>query len=509
MSNRICRGLTAPVFFLVSLLAGRSLQAQGSGDTAELFRPRFHFTPKANWINDPNGMVYHQGVYHLFFQYHPFSTVWGPMHWGHATSKDLVHWSERPIALYPDSLGTIFSGSAVVDINNSSGFGRKGHPALVAIFTHHNDKRENSSDDFQNQSIAFSTDDGATWTKYAGNPVLKNPGIRDFRDPKVSWYEPGKKWIMTLAAKDRISFYSSRNLKDWKKESEFGDKIGSHAGVWECPDLFVLDDNGKPTWVLVVSVGSGGPNKGSAIQYFLGNFDGSRFTASDTSTRWIDYGPDDYAGITWSNTGKRKIFLGWMSNWIYADKVPTTAWRGAMTIARDLALKHVGKSVYLSSEPVREMSVLHSGTVTINDLKLGAGTLANSRLPKLDLPAQINLEMDHSLDFSIGLSNNAGQELVIGYEKDSNRYYLDRGRSGQVSFQEDFATRSYAPRLAVGSRMQLSLIIDVSSIELFADGGLTVMSQLYFPAKPYDRISIRSPQDLTIRKLRYTRFKNW
>ncbi|WP_311182251.1 glycoside hydrolase family 32 protein [Hymenobacter volaticus] len=286
------------------------------------YRPAYHFSPAKMWMNDPNGMVYHNGTYHLFFQHYPDGMEWGPMHWGHATSKDMVSWQEQPIALYPDSLGYIFSGSAVVDANNTAGFGKN---ALVAIFTHHDPKGEKAgSKTFQNQSIAYSLDEGKTWKKYAQNPVLKNPGITDFRDPKVSWYEAGKKWVMTLATKDRITFYSSSNLKDWTKLSEFGEKFGAHGGVWECPDLFPLTLDGKTHWVLLVSINPGGPNSGSATQYFVGQFDGKTFTPSSTKTQWVDYGKDDYAGVTYGNTGNRRIFQGWMSNWEYANQVPTS-----------------------------------------------------------------------------------------------------------------------------------------------------------------------------------------
>src|SRR5438270_126109 len=225
----------------------------------EPHRPQIHFSPKTGWMNDPNGMIHFNNQYHLFYQYYPDSTVWGPMHWGHAISKDLVHWQHLPIALYPDSLGYIFSGSAVADVNNTSGFGKNGKTPLVAIFTHHNPKGEKAgSDTYQNQSIAYSLDDGKTWTKYANNPVVKNPGIKDFRDPKVSWYEAGKKWVMTLATLDRITFYSSADLKNWSKESEFGKDVGAHGGVWECPDLFPLDYNGEKVWILVININPGG-----------------------------------------------------------------------------------------------------------------------------------------------------------------------------------------------------------------------------------------------------------
>ncbi len=321
-------------------------------------------------MNDPNGMVYSKGVYHLFFQYYPDSTVWGPMHWGHATSTDLMHWDEKQIALYPDNLGYIFSGSAVIDSNNTSGLGENGNSPIIAIFTSHDTTGEKAGTiDFQTQSVAYSLDQGVSWQKYKGNPVLRNPGIRDFRDPKISWYAPQQKWIMTLATQDRITFYSSKNLIDWTRESEFGKENGAHGGVWECPDLFHLDYNGKKVWVLLVSINPGGPNGGSATQYFIGDFDGSIFKVSHTNTRWIDYGPDNYAGVTWANTGDRKIFLGWMSNWLYADKVPTIKWRSAMTLPRDLHVEKIGTEYYLQSTPINELSDLVTNTFEVKNFR--------------------------------------------------------------------------------------------------------------------------------------------
>ena len=310
--------LTKKISFILSILflfSSHIAFNQSVNYYNEPHRPQVHFSPKANWMNDPNGMVFFNNNYHLFYQYYPDSTVWGPMHWGHATSKDLVHWDHQPVALYPDTLGYIFSGSAVADVNNTSGFGKDGKIPLVAIFTHHDPVGEKAgTGTHETQSIAYSLDDGVTWKKYEKNPVLKNPGIKDFRDPKVMWYEPGKKWIMTLATLDHITFYSSPNLKDWTKESALGKEFGAHGGVWECPDLFPLEYEGKEIWILVVNINPGGPNGGSATQYFTGQFDGNKFTPYQTDIRWLDYGPDEYAGITWSNTGNRKIFLGWMSN---------------------------------------------------------------------------------------------------------------------------------------------------------------------------------------------------
>lgn len=246
--------------FIIALNCICKAQDPASKTYSEQYRAQIHFSPKQHWTNDPNGMVYFNHTYHLFFQYYPKGSTWGPMHWGHATSPDLIHWKERPIALYPDSLGYIFSGSAVVDSNNTSGFGKKGKIPLVAIFTHHDPKGEKEgTDKFQNQSLAYSLDNGNTWTKYKGNPVLRNPGIKDFRDPKVMWYAKEKKWLMTLATKDHITFYSAPDLKNWKKESEFGLEIGAHGGVWECPDLFPLKVDGKTHWVLIVNINPGGP----------------------------------------------------------------------------------------------------------------------------------------------------------------------------------------------------------------------------------------------------------
>jgi fructan beta-fructosidase len=493
--------------FFISVVSIQSSYAQQV--YREMHRPQIHFSPREKWINDPNGMVYHNGIYHLFFQYYPDSTVWGPMHWGHATSKDLIHWQQQPIALYPDSLGYIFSGSAVADKNNTSGFGKNGRTPLVAIFTHHDPRGEKEGrNDFQNQSIAYSLDDGKTWTKYTGNPVLKNPGITDFRDPKVLWYEPQKKWIMTLATKDRITFYSSPNLKNWTKESEFGKELGAHGGVWECPDLFSLDDNGKKVWVLIVNLNPGGPNGGSATQYFIGDFNGNKFTPMDNNTRWLDYGPDEYAGITWSNTGNRKIFLGWMSNWMYANVVPTVTWRNAMTIPRELKVMHVGKEVYVASAPVAELNLISSKPVTWQNIQVNNSFDVTKKTGNTSFPGRLDLTLEKPDDFTIILSNDAGEEVVIGYDKQQQQYYIDRAKSGKTGFQKDFAGRHIAPRIGKKSMMELSLIIDVSSVELFADGGLTVMTEIFFPTEPFKHIRIQSPGNATIKKLEISNFKN-
>lgn len=491
-------------FLAIQLISGSSLAQTSRPEKEEVYRPQIHFTPKANWINDPNGMVYHKGIYHLFFQYHPHSSVWGPMHWGHATSRDMIHWKHEPTAFYPDSLGMIFSGSAVVDKNNTSGFGKSGQAPLVAIFTHHDPKGEQAGrNDFQTQSIAYSVDDGKVWIKYPGNPVIKNPGIKDFRDPKVIWFEPQKKWIMSLAAKDMIAFYSSPDLKKWVKESEFGNGRGAHGGVWECPDLIMLDDNGKQRWVLIVNLNPGAPNLGSGTQYFIGEFDGKTFTSSQTETRWLDYGPDNYAGVTWSNTGKRKILIGWMSNWMYANKVPTRKWRSAMTLPRELKLTHVGKDIFVTSQPVVELAKIQVKPIIVKDISVTKNIDFAKKMGKVKFPCRINLQADSIEDFSLVISNGMDEQLVIGYSKEQNQYFIDRSKSGKIDFENGFAARHVAPRFSDNTKMNISLVIDVSSVELFADEGLTVMTQIFFPNKPYNQIQMQSPGNLLINKLEY------
>lgn len=479
---------------LASLLLCCAINAQSY---KEPYRPQIHFSPEANWMNDPNGMVYANGTYHLFYQYYPGATVWGPMHWGHATSKDMIHWKNEPVALYPDSLGYIFSGSAVVDVNNSSGFGKNGKAPLVAIFTHHDPKGEKAGkSDYQNQSIAYSLDDGKTWTKYTGNPVLKNPGIKDFRDPKVNWYEAGKKWVMTLATLDRITFYSSTNLKDWKKESEFGKTLGAHGGVWECPDLFPLKHNGEDIWVLIVNINPGGPNKGSATQYFTGKFDGTTFTTDQKGTKWLDYGPDEYAGITWGNTGDRKVFYGWMSNWQYANLVPTERWRSAMTVARDLRMEKIGSDYLVASTPVKELRGIES-TVTksyFKNLEFSAG------------PSKLSFSSDKIESFTITISNAAGEKIEIGFDKASNKYFIDRRKSGKIAFEKGFAAKHYAPRFATVPAMDLTLVIDDASVELFADNGLTVMTEIFFPNSPYSKLDFKGDA-LKVKSVNFSKLK--
>ncbi len=465
---------------------------------SDRYRPQIHFSPQKGWMNDPNGMVYLNGKYHLFYQHNPDSTVWGPMHWGHAASADLVHWQELPIALYPDALGTIFSGSAVIDKDNTAGFGAN---AMVAIYTSHNHAMEKDGfEKIETQSIAYSLDEGKTWTKYKGNPVLPNPGIHDFRDPKVSWYEPAKKWIMALAVTDHIDFYSSPDLKKWTKESEFGKSIGAHGGVWECPDLFPLSYNGEEIWVLIVNINPGGPNGGSATQYFTGKFDGHVFTPDDTDTKWIDYGPDNYAGITWSNTGDRKLFIGWMSNWAYANIVPTTNWRSANTIVRELAIQRVENKYWVSSKPVKELNKLKVTSQDFHNIR-ARNLNITAKAGKLNGPAIVKLAIDDLKDFNITLSNIAGEKTVVGYDKTTNQYFIDRSQSGEIDFSKVFSARIFTPRLSSNKGTDITLVIDVASLEVFADNGLSVLTAIFFPTIDYTDIMITSKDGLVIKTL--------
>ena len=462
------------------LLSASSVFSQNKA-YSEKYRPQFHFSPPAHWMNDPNGMVYYKGEYHLFYQYYPDSTVWGPMHWGHAISKDMVHWQHLPIALYPDSLGYIFSGSVVVDKNNSSGFQKGEESPLIAIYTYHNMAGEKSGRaDFQTQGIAYSLDKGRTWKKYAQNPVIKNPGTKDFRDPKVMWHEASKQWILTMAAGNEILFYRSTNLKNWELSGSFGKEEGSHGGVWECPDLFEIrtGKDMETKWVLLVSIGNGAPNGGSGTQYFVGNFDGKSFTNDNTKQTmlWLDYGTDNYAGVTWSNApGNRRLFLGWMSNWQYAQTVPTKAWRSAMTLPRELSLHQTSQGYRLLTNPAKETNALRINGSAKN---FTAGKEYTFSLAELKL--EYDLEKTGSTDFGIELLNNKNESLRIGFNKQKNEFYIDRTNFTNKSFSKEFPAIHSAPRSADGKQMTLHLYIDHSSVELLADDGTMVMTDIFF-----------------------------
>lgn len=480
----------------------------------EKYRPQFHFSPEISWMNDPNGMVFYKGEYHLFYQYYPDSTVWGPMHWGHAVSTDLVHWTNLPVALFPDSLGYIFSGSAVADTINTSGFGTDDNPPLIAIFTYHNSGLEKSgSITFQTQGIAYSIDKGRTWTKYSGNPVLPNPGKRDFRDPKVFWHKESGKWIMILAVHDRVNLFSSADLKSWSFESEFGVDVGAHGGVWECPDLFQLKVEGSTDtkWVMLVSINPGGPNGGSATQYFTGKFDGKEFTADEKSCKWIDWGTDNYAGVTWSGipeTDDRRLFLGWMSNWNYATVVPTTIWRSAMTIPRELTLINETGQYQLISKPVTELNVLRKVSKSIFPGRLNDHDIAleGLMLNQCELDFDFTIPAGYNDSLGIILENNPGEKLIIGYSVPGEKVFIDRTKSGNSGFSKRFGGIATAPYKA-GNKLSLHLFLDASSAELFIDDGKLVMTTLVFPTEDYVKLKFFSkdintnPEKINYREL--------
>lgn len=474
-----------------------------TGQFQEQHRPQFHFTPPQQWMNDPNGMVYLDGEYHLFYQHYPDSNVWGPMHWGHAISTDLVHWEHLPIALYPDSLGLIFSGSAVFDANNTSGLGTADNPPLVALFTHHLMEGEQAGrTDYQYQSLAYSTDRGRSWTKYTANPVLPNPGIKDWRDPKVVWDADSKQWVMALAAFDEVQFYGSPNLIDWTFLSSFGNGMGSHGGVWECPDLFPIKIEGtdQQWWCLIVSVQAGSPNGGSGAQYFIGDFDGTQFrlhpTQSPQDTLWVDFGRDNYAGVTWSNVPEsdgRRLFLGWMSNWQYATVVPTYDWRSAMTIARELKLQETQAGPRLGIRPVRELEGLRQ-----EEGILAAQTLEGIRVLEAGIePAQAELQLSFDLSattaqrFGLLLTNTRGDTLRIGFDQVQNAFFTDRQRAGKTDFQEDFATGIHlGKRFENSDQLAMHIYLDRSSLELFSADGQTVMTDIFFPQEDFTTIAL-------------------
>ena len=461
-------------------------------DYNEPYRPLYHFTPEYGWMNDPNGMVYLDGEYHLFFQYNPFGTKWQNMHWGHAVSTDLTSWTYLPVAIAPDTLGAIFSGSAVIDVNNTAGFGKN---AMIAIYT--------SAGKEQSQSIAYSTDKGRTFTKYEGNPVIPNPGIPDFRDPKVFWHNESAQWIMSLATKQTITFYGSVNLKDWQKLSEFGDGIGSHGGVWECPDLIPMTYNGKTKWVLLVSINPGGPNGGSATQYFIGNFDGTNFTADALPyPLWLDYGRDNYAGVTWSDVPEsdgRKIFMGWMSNWDYANNVPTQNFRSAMTVARDLKITNNGKHLVVANYPVNEMLSLRAKTTEHPTISVNNNYEINNILENNEGAYEIELTIlpQNSLHFGFKLNNNKGEELEFRFDLSTQFFSIHRDKSGLVDFDGRFASGMNAP-LVKNSKYRVRLLIDKSSAEIFINEGELALSTIFFPTENMNHLTLYS-KDYNIR----------
>ena len=432
----------------------------------EQYRPIYHHTPAYGWMNDPNGMFYKDGVWHLYFQHNPFGSQWENMTWGHSTSTDLVHWTFEGDPVQPDVWGAIFSGSAVVDKENTAGFGKD---AVVALYT--------SAAESQIQSMAYSTDNGKTFTKYEGNPVITS-NVPDFRDPHMFWNEDIKKWNMILAAGQHMEIYTSVNLKEWKLESSFGAEYGNHGGVWECPDLMKMKVKGtdKEKWMLICNINPGGPFGGSATQYFIGDFDGYKFVC-DTKpevTKWMDYGKDHYATVTFDNAPDgRHVAIAWMSNWQYANLVPTKQYRSCNSIPRDLGLFEYDGDIYCSVLPSPEMTAARKTKKPGKAITEACELIVN---PKRDVTI-------------ITLSNDKGEEVVMKYDAKAKTFSMDRTNSGKMDFSTDFPAVTEAPTF--GKISQLRIFIDKSSIEVFDAEGKMAMTNLVFPNKPYNKVTIQ------------------
>lgn len=425
----------------------------------EKFRSIYHHTPIYGWMNDPNGMFYKDGVWHLYYQYNPYGSQWENMTWAHSTSTDLIHWKNHGEVIQPDALGTIFSGSSVVDKENTAGFGKD---AVVAFYT--------SAGAAQTQSIAYSMDNGETFKKYVNNPILTSD-VPDFRDPNVFWNEEVKQWNLILAAGQQMNIYSSKNLKDWKYESSFGEGYGNHGGVWECPDLLKMGDK----WVLICNINPGGPFGGSATQYFVGSFDGHKFTCESKPevTKWMDYGKDHYATVSFSNApDSRIVVLPWMSNWQYANQVPTQQFRSANGLPRDLGLYSYNGEDYVSVKPSPEVFA------------------AFEKKPSGRLQSAAYIEVTNiKSNASIVLSNDKGERVTMVYDGKNATFSMDRTESGVTDFHSDFKAKTVAPTNGVIKSMQI--FIDRCSIEAFDTEGKVAMTNLVFPSKPYDKIIVK------------------
>lgn len=476
-------------------LCWKELKLSGSFDMAnkESFRPVYHHTPAYGWMNDPNGMFYKDGVYHLYFQYNPYGSVWGNMHWGHSTSTDLMHWKFEGCAIVPDAWGAIFSGSCVVDHENTAGFGKE---AVVAFYT---SAKSTPWGDIQMQSMAYSLDNGKTFTKYEGNPILTS-SEKDFRDPKVFWYAPGKHWVMILAVGQHMEIYSSVNLKEWKKESEFGAMQGAHGGVWECPDLVEIPVEGtrEKKWVLICNLNPGGPFGGSAAQYFVGSFDGKKFVnESPTQTKWMDWGKDNYATVTWNNAPDgRCIALGWMSNWQYANNVPTRQYRSANTLARDLTLYREGQELYLKSTPSVEVKKARGKKVSIPSFKVSEKHEIVNLFEEKQGAYEVEIVIQNAGASKIAfcLLNDKGEKVSMYYDLNRKQFVMDRSESGMVDFSKDFPAVTVAP-VNVDKELTLRLFVDRSSIEAFGEDGKFVMTNLVFPSQPYVKMCFEADKN--------------
>ena len=488
------------------------IQLTDTFDTSntDYYRPVYHHTPLYGWMNDPNGMVYKDGEYHLYFQYNPYGSKWGNMHWGHSVSTDLVHWNHLKPAIARDTLGHIFSGSTVVDKDNTAGYGNN---AMIALYTSASDEHG------QIQCMAYSTDDGRTYTKYEKNPVLVPfDGLKDFRDPKVFWYEPDKKWVMIVSADKEMRFYATQNLKDWEYMSAFGKGYGAQPNQFECPDFIQLPVDGnknKMKWVMLVNINPGCMFGGSATEYFVGDFDGKEFTC-DTKpevVKWLDYGKDHYAAVCISNTGERIISIPWMSNWQYANVTPIRQYRGANGLPRELSLYTKDGQIYVAADVVKEVEALRKDTRSFDPITVKDEYKIDEIVPQTD--GAYELEMDITPNTSgvagFDLMNAKGEVAKIYLDMKSGKLVMDRTASGLVAFgeksephaketddhrktmsvnyQNDFALGTWAPlSLCEGKTYHLNVFVDKCSVEIFVDGGRIAMTNLVFPTEPYNTL---------------------
>jgi len=510
MGTVLLRSLACLLLF--GALCPASQPAQNR-DYNQPYRPQFHFSPRVNWTNDPNGLVFFEGEYHIFFQYNPFGDQWGHMSWGHAVSTDLVHWKELPVAI-PEGDGVmIFTGSTVVDRTNTSGFCTGGKPCLVAVYTGHTPPSGNGKA-LQTQNLAYSNDHGRTWTKYAGNPVI-DLHMSDFRDPKVFWHEPSKHWVMAVSLPDehKVRFYGSPDLKKWEHLSDFGPE-GSVAGQWECPELFELPIDGHAAhtrWVLKIGLNPGGLQGGSGEQYFVGRFDGTRFVNDNPAKTqlWTDYGKDCYCALTFNGLPRPagsvhtahpsaavpQTMIGWMSNWEYAGKLPTAPWRGQMTFPRKLSLHATDDGLRLAQLPSDAVAKLHRAPVT---RLIGTEREVNKRLT--GKPPDDKM-LDLTSTFTLGSAKKAGWRLLagdgsyteVGYDRERGELFIDRANSGETGFSKDFPARIVAPlTLTRPDQVQLRILVDRSSVEVFAEHGSLVMTALVFPGPNGRRLYVYS-----------------
>lgn len=473
----------------------KSIALADTFDTAnrEKYRPVYHHTPLYGWMNDPNGMFYKDGVWHLHYQWNPYGSKWQNMTWGHSTSKDLVTWEHHPAAIEANGLGAVFSGSSVVDSENTAGFGKD---AVVSLYT--------SAGASQIQSLAHSEDGGETFEIYPANPVLTLES--EARDPNMFWDATNKRWVLSLAhALDReMLFFTSPDLKEWTLQSAFGKGVGAQEGVWECPDLFPLtiDGTDEEKWVLVCNINPGGPFGGSATQYFVGNFDGTTFKAdTDASgnipTKWMDYGKDHYATVSWSNTpDNRRTIIGWMSNWQYAGEVPTMQYRSANTIPREAGLfRGADGQIYMSSSPSPELINLRD-----KETVKARNKSVSRKAREFALPAsnggvcEILLDLDcrKADSISIKIANKADEFVMLRYNPSDHTLSFDRNHSGIVDFSQDFPAVTVAPTFENGNKISLRIFVDKSSMEVFGNNGKFVMTNLVFPTSPYSTLSIFS-----------------